>query len=310
MMKSLKQVIKRNPKVIEIYLIGSNADSFKYDPATGLYTRNFFNRSLLHEIARAKRYEKEASVLYFDIDDFQKITQYMGTMAGEMTVRNVAHIVMNEIKPAGIAARYGEEEIIAMLPETGKVKALWIGEKIREKVQDIQLEYGGQTSNLTVTGGLASFPIDANDSSLLLEYADDALFRAKDYGKDNIALYSMNRRRHFRIDFKADIKVQKIDFSGAPNLKAQTKNISIAGLLFKSDFQFDIGANVKLHIPIETTGVPLIVMGKIVRVKDFDSKSSDIGVSYYKTDKTSLNRISRYVQRQLRKISVLCTPLK
>ncbi|MDM8521850.1 diguanylate cyclase [Desulfococcaceae bacterium HSG8] len=296
--KSLK-----NPKVVELHVFESKANISKYDYLTGLYTRGSFEGFLVRELARSKRHDKETSVLFFDIDDFKAVNDTFGHLAGDVALKRIAEIVMNETRSEDIAARYGGEEIVIILPETGKAEALIVGERIREKVEQVRIEYLGHSVRLTISGGLASFSIDANEASNLVRCADDALYRAKSYGKNNIVLYSHDKRRYFRLDFNTEIRIRQIGFSDTSELTATCKNISVNGILFESDRLLDIGTKVELHVPINAGSEPFVIIGVVVRIELFDSDHYDIGVSFIEMDRTIKDEISRYLVKQLRRLA-------
>ena len=148
-----------NPIVIEIRVLEEALFSLKYDSLTGLYTRRTFDDMFLRETDRATRYGLELSVLFFDLDNFKEINDNFGHLAGDETLKHVARIIMSELRTIDIAARYGGEEIMVVLPETGKIEAYVVGERIRERVENTKLDYKDQNISLTVSGGLASFPI-------------------------------------------------------------------------------------------------------------------------------------------------------
>ncbi|MCP4105974.1 MAG: diguanylate cyclase [Desulfobacteraceae bacterium] len=293
--KSLK-----NPKVVELHIFESKANISKYDYLTGLYTRGAFDGSLLREIARSKRHKTETSVLFFDIDDFKRINDTFGHLAGDLVLKKLSRVIIDEIRTEDIAGRYGGEEIVLIFPETGKIKGLVVGERIREKVEQMDFEYEGHPIQVTLSGGLASFPADANNGTNLVKCADDALYKAKSYGKNNIVLYSQDRRRYFRLDFSSEINVAKIGFSDDLTIRATTKNISISGILFESEFALDIGTRLQLSIPIPTFDEPLSIIGIVIRVEFFDSGKYDIGVSFIEMDKSVKCNISQYLINQLK----------
>ncbi|MCP4345446.1 MAG: diguanylate cyclase [Desulfobacterales bacterium] len=290
----------RNPKVVELHIFESEANISKYDYLTGLYTRGAFDGSLLREIARSKRHKTETSVLFFDIDDFKRINDTFGHLAGDLVLKKLSRIIMNEIRTEDIAGRYGGEEIVLIFPETGKIKGLVVGERIREKVEQMDFEYEGHPIQMTLSGGLASFPADAGNGANLVKCADDALYKAKSYGKNNIVLYSQDRRRYFRLDFSSEINFVKIGFSDDLNIRATSKNISISGILFESEFALDIGTRLQLSIPIPAFDEPLHIIGIVVRVEFFDSGKYDIGVSFIEMDKSVKCNISQYLINQLK----------
>jgi diguanylate cyclase (GGDEF)-like protein len=290
----------KNPVVVEIHVFEKQLESLKHDALTGLYSRNTFEDALAREMARAKRYETDLSLLFFDLDDFKNINDSFGHLAGDQVLKDVGKIVKEEIRTEDSAARYGGEEIVIILPETGKVDALVLGERIRKKVESLNLDYENKLIQPTISGGLASYPIDALNAVDLITYADKALYRAKEFGKNNIVIYSMNKRRYMRMNFFKKIQVRKIDgeTSVLPG-EAISKNISVAGILFESNEFLEIGTKIELKIPMEESGGAFVVIGTVVRVEFYNSTHYDIGVSFLELDKSTKNEISRYIIRQL-----------
>lgn len=297
--KSLK-----NPKVVELHIFESKANSAKYDYLTGLYTRNYFDGMLERELARARRHKIEMAVLFFDIDDFKRINDTYGHLAGDLTLKNVAGIIMNEIRSEDIAARYGGEEIVVLLPETGKAKALVVGERVREKVESTAVEYREEKIGLTISAGLSAYPLDADNCESLIRYADKALYKAKGYGKNNVFLYSQNKRRYLRVDFRTEVRFRKIGFNEERSSNARSKNISLSGILFESPKPLEIGTKIEIRIPFEPADIELTIIGTVVRIEVYDSGMYDIGVSFLETDDVTKNEISRYLIRQLRNMEV------
>ena len=287
-----------NPIVIEIRVFEEALDSLKYDSLTGLYTRRTFDDMFLRETDRATRYGLELSVLFFDLDDFKKINDTFGHLAGDETLKHVAGIVMGEIRTIDIAVRYGGEEIVVVLPETGKVNALVLGERIRKKVEETKHEYEGQNISVTISGGLATFPIDATDTESLIKNADIAVYRAKEEGKNNIIVFSENKRHYMRVDFITDIQVRVVDSKDDNDvLEATSKDMSTGGILFENNYPIDMNTKVRLRIPTGIAEKPLLVAGTVVRVEKFSSSQYDIGISFLEIDNAVKNELSKCIRK-------------
>jgi diguanylate cyclase (GGDEF)-like protein len=287
-----------NPIIIEIRVLEDALYSLRYDSLTGLYSRHTFDEVFVREIERANRYGKELSVLFFDLDDFKKVNDTFGHLAGDEALEHVARIVMGEIRAIDIASRYGGEEIIVVLPETGKAAAFVVGERIREKVENMKLNYNDQTINLTISGGVSTLPIDATDTKNMIANADIAVYKAKEAGKNNIVIYSENRRRFIRVDFITNIHVHEVDSKEKVNvLDIKSTDLSTGGILFKSNHSIDMGTQVQLQIPTGIVDEPLLVDGTVVRVEKFDSNQFDIGISFIKVDGSARNELSRCIRK-------------
>ena len=287
-----------NPIIIEIRVLEDALYSLRFDSLTGLYSRRTFDEVFVREVERANRYGKELSVLFFDLDDFKQVNDTFGHLAGDDALEHVARIVMSEIRTIDIASRYGGEEIVVVLPETGKAAAFVVGERIREKVEEMKLTYNDKIINLTISGGIATLPLDATDTKALIANADIAVYKAKEEGKNNIVIYSENRRRFIRVDFITDIHVRELDSQEEIDvLGIKSTDLSTGGILFKSSHSIDMGTQIQLQIPTGMVGEPLLIVGTVVRVEKFSSNQFDIGISFIKVDGSVRNELSRCIRK-------------
>lgn len=292
--KSLK-----NPKVVEIHIFEKAVKASRFDSLTGLYNRQYFDESLKREIHRAKRHHQNLTVLFFDLDDFKRINDSYGHQAGDRVLDRVAKIILGEKRSEDIAARYGGEEMVLILPETGQLEALVLAERIRERVAESVITFRGSKMRLTISGGLAAFPINATTADALLKCADRALYRAKGAGKNNIALFSEDRRRYLRIDLDRSVRVRELDFNGSGPSGCRTKNICAGGILFENPYPIPIGTRVQVNLPAGKKS-PLVIIGSVVRLEQFAPDRYDIGVSIslFEMDKSVKQEVARWLQLQ------------
>jgi len=290
----------KNPVFVEIHVFQDQLKSIKHDSLTGLYSRSMFDETYGREFSRAKRYETQLSVLFLDLDDFKSVNDMFGHLAGDLLLKDIGRIIKNEIRAEDSAARYGGDEFVVILPQTGKVDALILSERIRTKVESLNLEYEDKNISPTISGGLASFPIDAKTEKDLLNYADRSLYRAKEFGKNEIIAYSHNKRRYIRIGFEGSINIRQIsNIDGFLSYPAKGKNISLSGLIFESEVCFELGSKVELTITMLKSKSPVVIIGTVVRVEIFDSKLYDIGVSFLAIEKLARHEISQYLLRRI-----------
>jgi diguanylate cyclase (GGDEF)-like protein len=298
---SIRQVLK-NPVMVEIHVFENTIKNIKFDRLTGLYTRAYFEESLNREVGRAKRYQTDLSILFFDLDDFKKINDNYGHQAGDFLLESVSEIILKQIRAEDIASRYGGEEIIIILPETGKVQALILGERIRRKIAENIFHYEGNELRMTLSGGLASLPIDTTSPSNLVKFADAALYRAKADGKNSVAIFSENKRRYVRVDFCSEVQIQEIGFEDiGKQFAANAKNISLTGILFESDISMEIGTKINLSIPLVEFKSTIQVLGTVVRVESMDEDLYDIGIAFLEVTDSSKNEISNYLLQKMAK---------
>jgi diguanylate cyclase (GGDEF)-like protein len=157
------------------------------DPLTGLYNRRFLNEFLHKELELSKRYQRQLSLAIADIDDFKKLNDTYGHVAGDAILKSLARIMLKNIRDADILSRYGGEEFVIVMPEINKETAAHAAGRLREKIsmEEIAIPDGGRIT-ITISLGIASFPEDGDSSVDLLIAADDRLYKAKKEGKNRI----------------------------------------------------------------------------------------------------------------------------
>ncbi|TXF11896.1 GGDEF domain-containing protein [Pelomicrobium methylotrophicum] len=161
------------------------------DPLTGLYNRRHLARRLEKEFARARRYGMPLSVLLLDIDHFKCVNDTYGHQVGDQVLNHVARLTLQAIRETDLAARYGGEEFVIIAPNTEASSAAALAERLRRHVETHPLVlHGGysgrQEIRVTVSIGVAGLGRDTSDSQHLLQEADEALYRAKQQGRNRV----------------------------------------------------------------------------------------------------------------------------
>ncbi|MFC1837090.1 diguanylate cyclase [Thermodesulfobacteriota bacterium] len=287
-----------NPKIIEIHLFEKAARSSTFDNLTGLLNRSAFDETLKREISRAKRHDGNLSLLFLDLDDFKLVNDTMGHLAGDEVLKKVAKLIMTEKRSEDIAARYGGEELTLLLPETGKAAGWQIGERIRKKIEAIEIPYEDKNIRISVSGGLASYPIDASDDMSLLKNADLAMYRAKGFGKNNISFFSMDKRKNIRVDYSTTVEIQKLGIHEKAILTATTKSLSIGGILLESKDTLDAGSKIQIDLALDPAN-PIHVIGTVIQSNEIEPGNHEISVAFLDTDKMMKNEISSYLIKHL-----------
>lgn len=150
------------------------------DHLTGLFDRGKFHELVNTEIQRAKRYDRVFSILYIDIDDFQKINEKHGHLVGDSVLCSVAMQIKNAIRPTDSAARFGADQFAVMLSETDAHGAHETSERIGRAIAENALNLGdGKKLRITVSIGGATYPDDAEDDTALFAHTDASLAHAK-----------------------------------------------------------------------------------------------------------------------------------
>jgi diguanylate cyclase (GGDEF)-like protein len=158
------------------------------DPLTGVLNRRYLDDRLAEEIARFNRYKHPFSLLMVDIDEFKKYNDTYGHITGDRILKILASTILSSLRNIDIAARFGGDEFVLILPQTPKADAINIANRIKENVEKIFLSQTEKLpfTDLTVSIGLTSYPEDASSAAELLEKTDQALYLAKKGGRNRL----------------------------------------------------------------------------------------------------------------------------
>jgi diguanylate cyclase (GGDEF)-like protein len=177
---------------------GGNCVSYyqEIDPLTGLLNSDAYQLILEENLANARKNNENLSILSIDIDEFKSINDEYGHRAGDEILKRLAHILDSNFKAMGHCVRIGGDAFLVILPGQRPDSAFILAEEIRRLIDDseISLTFGSNTQNRSISlkfhisGGIASFPSDANDRVDLLRKAEEALYRSKTTGRNRISL--------------------------------------------------------------------------------------------------------------------------
>ena len=156
------------------------------DSLTGLFNRRYFEERFLEEIHRSNRHNLEFSLAMIDIDDFKLFNDSEGHLAADEVLKCIANIAKDCLRISDVIARFGGEEFAIIMPQTNKVEAISVAERIRHAIKKYLPCTWKVFPKLTITisTGIATFPADGKDRKELIRNADRALYMAKMQGKD------------------------------------------------------------------------------------------------------------------------------
>lgn len=161
------------------------------DPLTGLYNRREFELRLGAEYARAARYNRALSILFLDIDHFKQVNDTHGHAAGDVVLKVLADILRRQLRANDVPARYGGEEFVVILPEITGEAAKEIAERLRRAVAATSFRLPqGHEITLTISIGVSCYPACGGTAPQIVDYADQALYAAKNSGRNRVVLYS------------------------------------------------------------------------------------------------------------------------
>lgn len=155
------------------------------DELTGLANRRDMQHKLANEYARYRRSGHHFSVVLIDLDLFKKVNDDFGHDAGDAVLREFAELVQTVVRQADVAARWGGEEFLVLLPDTSLLQALALAERLRARVEATRFTFGDQTIPVTISAGVCSISQTGTVNDLLKQ-ADINLYSAKDAGRNQI----------------------------------------------------------------------------------------------------------------------------
>jgi len=163
----------------------------KIDWLTNLWNSGEFHKKLIAGIEKAKASDTPLSLVMIDMDNFKKYNDTLGHQQGDEVLRQVSKMLTEKSRKGDIIARYGGEEFSIIMPYTAKEDAYVIAERLRQEVETSfeLMRFTKRNLKLTMSLGIASFPVDASDKDSLIDKADSALYEAKRSGKNKTFLY-------------------------------------------------------------------------------------------------------------------------
>ncbi len=175
----------KNPKIIEIYLYEATIKSALIDALTGVFNRRYYEEIIESELNRAQRHNLNLSMLLLDIDDFKNFNDNYGHYKGDLILNKTGQLLKKFFRKEDTVCRYGGEEFVVIMPETSGEGAIGVAERFKTELKLMKFE---DDISITFSGGIASFPKDAQNKIDLFIKADKAMYQAKKSGKDKIII--------------------------------------------------------------------------------------------------------------------------
>jgi diguanylate cyclase (GGDEF)-like protein len=157
------------------------------DFLTGLPNHRFFQATLSGELGRAQRHNHALSLLIIDLDFLKEVNDRFGHPSGDMVIKSIAEIIRSTCREIDFAARYGGDEFTVILPETPLSGAIQVADRIRERIASEKFPGIG---NITASIGISNYPVNALSKEDLIRVADQALYVAKNGGRDRVAYFN------------------------------------------------------------------------------------------------------------------------
>lgn len=165
------------------------------DYLTGLLNRRSFSVLAKTAIALSKRYKSDLSLVCIDIDKFKLINDQYGHAVGDLAIKRVSKALTKNSRNSDSVFRFGGEEFLMLLPHTNIEEAFMLAEKIRATISDTPLLAGKSQVHMSISAGVAEFNRDDTNIKEALKCADDALYLAKNSGRDKVEMYKAEKPR-------------------------------------------------------------------------------------------------------------------
>ena len=275
----------KNPVFCDLYRFMQKEKSALVDELTGLYNRRFFRHTIEKEMENAKRSSQPFSVLMLDVDFFKNYNDLFGHQGGDRVLTEISAILTSTARAIDYIVRYGGEEFIVILPRTDKKAARAAAERHRRAVESHY--FSGQEKlpggNLTVTIGVATYPLDAGDSLDLINKADVAMYKGKSSGKNQVLAFSGEFRRHPRYPFFREILFRLLETGTNAMHPAVALDISLGGLKIETRQRVDVKKQLEVLLNNGDNEKTLLLTADPVYLKQVPEKGGRyfLGLSFY-----------------------------
>jgi diguanylate cyclase (GGDEF)-like protein len=159
------------------------------DDCTGLYNARHLYKTLEQEVYRSSRFGYEFSVLFIDLDHFKQVNDTHGHLIGSKLLAEIGYLIKAQLRLIDFAFRYGGDEFVVLLPQTGKDSALVVAKRLRDSMRASAFcKDEGLNLNVRASMGLATFPHDAKTPHDIIRQADEMMYMVKNSTRDNIGI--------------------------------------------------------------------------------------------------------------------------
>jgi diguanylate cyclase (GGDEF)-like protein len=180
--------------VDNLRLLNERKDHETHDQLTGLMNFRHLREHAAHELARAARYRRTVAFVMLDLDDFQGVNETLGAKGGDEVLRHWAAALTVQLRSCDLVCRYGADEFLLVLPETGDQQADAVLARVLSAMRELSVEIDGKPITMTASAGVASYPEDGRAAEELVAKAATTMYAARAGGKGRVAFYSRSRQ--------------------------------------------------------------------------------------------------------------------
>jgi diguanylate cyclase (GGDEF)-like protein len=157
---------------------------------TGLHNRRFLEEYIETLVAASQRRNSQVAIMMLDLDYFKVVNDTYGHDAGDTVLKALTKVMVQSVRASDIVIRYGGEEFMIILQDTGSAGAELAAEKIRAAVEALKIQLTGTILQKTISIGIAVFPTDGDTFWQVVKYADVALYSAKESGRNRVVRFT------------------------------------------------------------------------------------------------------------------------
>ncbi|HXI55754.1 MAG TPA: diguanylate cyclase [Polyangia bacterium] len=158
------------------------------DPLTGLYNRRYMTSAFDRELRLASRTNRPIGVIIFDVDGFKQVNDQFGHAAADRALCELAKLLRSRIRAYDVPIRYGGDEVVVLLPDTTLDGARAVADKLLQSVRNQEIRHRGSIIPISISVGVAAYPLHGRNPESILRAADLALYRAKAEGRDRVVV--------------------------------------------------------------------------------------------------------------------------
>jgi len=256
-----------NPTIVELAELERTERSAVTDALTDLFNRRHFQDTLEVELRRSQRHRLAMSLLMLDLDAFKPVNDLYGHPFGDLVLMRTGQVLRRAVRDSDVPCRVGGEEFGIILPETDRLGAHSVAERVRRKIQQsfADTPIQDRAVAMTISGGVATYPEDADDSANLISLADRALYRAKALGRNRVAIFHSERRLSVRFPVAPSSRIRIGSAEGDAEHEVAGINLSDRGLLLRTGDDFLPADPVQLRLTRDPNSWE--VAGRVVRVE-------------------------------------------
>ncbi len=285
----------QTPKLIELKVFEETQASAFKDELTGLHNFRFFQEYLGWEVNRCQRHGGTFSIVMGDIDNFKDYNDRFGHTQGNTTLQVVAQTLVQADREEDVVARYGGEEFVLIMPATSKDDAATVADRVREAVSDVELAADDPTHRVTISMGVANYPVDAVTPDDLIRCADRAMYIAKARGKNQVQLYGANRRAHLRISTRVPGEYRVFEKEGRP---LTTLDLSERSLRVNVDSPVPEKALVEFTLKLPEHGQHVHAHGRVIRSNTSEDGGNELVLSIVEITRREHLTLKQYLRSQ------------